>query len=307
MAQQGNIAPGYASFDGCPINADTTVFNAARGTRVLDTNTGAQYLKISGYGDNTKFVQVGIGQAFTEDFNAYDTTDQVCFCLPSGAAFSGTGQVVNHMYTPGGNIFGLAALGTQTLTPAIVAAGLDIAGDQTNNDGNELFTHFSLANGRPFIIGLDPGFFLKIKFAIGDADGLDTLGVGFRRAAAPASAMSGYTDFASLGCTTAADPVAIKIRTNLNNAGETTTDTTQTATASGAGTVPITFAIYVSSAGVVTYKVDLANSGTLAAPTATAAFTFDNGDPVIPFFHFIQDTLIADTLIVYSWECGYQP
>jgi hypothetical protein len=40
--------------------------------------------------------------------------------------------------------------------------------------------------------------------------------------------------------------------------------------------------VLVSSAGVVTYKIDG------SAPSATAAFTFDDGDFVTPFMHHLS-------------------
>ena len=46
------------------------------------------------------------------------------------------------------------------------------------------------------------------------------------------------------------------------------------------------FKITVTSAGVVTYEhigAAVMDAGTLAAPTATAAFTFDDGDVVVPY------------------------
>jgi hypothetical protein len=58
--------------------------------------------------------------------------------------------------------------------------------------------------------------------------------------------------------------------------------------------------VYVSAAGVVTYKIDD------AAPTATAAFTFDSGDVVVPFFHLLHDATTPGAVYLQSWECGLQ-
>ena len=46
------------------------------------------------------------------------------------------------------------------------------------------------------------------------------------------------------------------------------------------------FKVTVSSAGVVTYQhigAAVMDAGTLAAPTTTAAYTFDDGDVVVPY------------------------
>lgn len=64
--------------------------------------------------------------------------------------------------------------------------------------------------------------------------------------------------------------------------------------------------ILVSAAGVVTYLHDAATPGTLLAPTVTAAFTFDPGDPVIPFFRFLTHGDIPGVVKLINWEVGYQ-
>lgn len=46
------------------------------------------------------------------------------------------------------------------------------------------------------------------------------------------------------------------------------------------------------------------NTATLTAPTVTAPFTFDDGEVVVPFFFFLHDTDICDTLHVTHWEVG---
>ena len=37
-----------------------------------------------------------------------------------------------------------------------------------------------------------------------------------------------------------------------------------------------------------------------------AAFTFDAGEVVTPFFYFLHDTDVCDTVILQSFECGHQ-
>jgi hypothetical protein len=49
---------------------------------------------------------------------------------------------------------------------------------------------------------------------------------------------------------------------------------------------------------VVTYKIDG------AAPSVTAAFTFDSGDTLIPFFYFLNDTDLAGAVELVEWHAG---
>ena len=241
--------------------------------------------------------------AFYENFQTLDTTDQPAIILPSGAVASYATGVVNHVYTPNNNVVCVAALGAgQTLAPAIVAAGLSLGGDQTDDEGYELFTHFCGANGRPFVIGHDPAFFMRAKFTVGDVSGIDTLLCGFRRAEVNNAAFASYADYAALGWNTGADPALIKTLTEVNSGGTTATSTTQTI----ADGIALTVEVKVSAAGVVTFRHDAAVPGTLKAPTAVGAFTFDNGDPVIPFFHFLNTAALGDTVTIQSWEVGYQ-
>lgn len=238
-----------------------------------------------------------------EDFAATDTADQVAVILPSGLVASGATAAVHHVYTPGGNILAWAPLGAgQTLLPAIVATGLDIACDQTSTEGSEIFGNFVGTTGRPFVVGSDAAFYMKVKILIGDVSGLTDLGIGFRRAQVNVSALATYTDYAVLGCSTSAAAMAIKQITGLNGS-DTITDTTQTLADATAYTVQVN----VSAAGVVTFLHDAASPGSMAAPTITAAFTFDDGDPVIPFVFALQGADLVDTCVIQSFECGYQP
>ena len=103
-----------------------------------------------------------------------------------------------------------------------------------------------------------------------------------------------YTDFAAFG---AMGDTNIEIMTDLNNSG------TSTSTDCGAS-VPVDgqnlrVKITLSSAGVVTYSLivnAVAGAGTLAAPATTAAFTFDDGDVVVPYIFTSSDTAAADVL-----------
>jgi hypothetical protein len=275
--------------------------SSATVTARLAKGTAGQILRMNG-GATAPSWSDDLESVVVEDFNALDTTDQVALILPSGAAYSGATGVVNHLYSPGGKVYCVASLGAgQTLAPAIVASGLDIGGDQTDDEGWEIWSHFAGASGKPFIIGKSPAFYFLCKLQIGLGLGLDHLMVGLRRAGPHLATHTDIQDYATFGLSTAADPMAVKLLTGLNGT-DTNTDTTQTV----AGATAVQFKILVSAAGVVTFQHDIALPGTLAAPTATVGLTLDNGDPVIPFARFLNNATFAENVIIHKWEAGFQ-
>ncbi len=211
----------------------------------------------------------------------------------SGAA-TGTAGDENLLAWPGLHLE-YHVLGTQTIVaPTMCATGLDIGSlDQTANDGLELCPGILASNGDTvFTVGTDPAFYVEVRLSIADVSGTDDLAIGFRKREAYQANVDDYDEMAALNVISG----DIKIETILNNAATTTTDTTQ----NFADTETHTLTVKVSAAGVVTYLVDGAN------PTTTAAFTFDNGEVVVPFVYFLQDTDIAGEVSVKSIEVGYE-
>lgn len=268
---------------------------------LLNTTTG----NLGAYIDaNGQFVGSAgyAGRSIYEDFNGLATTDQISLILPSGATAAGLAQdALALLYTPTGNVFGVRALGgAQTLPPTIVAAGLDIGGDQTFLEGYLLFSHWAGATGRPFCVGKDPAFFFECEFQVTVIDGTDTLFVGFRRAESVTNnVLANFADYAGVGFNTAANPGDIKLISKINGSAPASypKDTTQNLASAAA----ITVKVLVSAAGVITYTING------AAPTETAAATFDTGDPVIPVFHFLNNfESTATGVIIHSWKAGYQ-
>jgi len=145
---------------------------------------------------------------------------------------------------------------------------------------------------------------IEATFNTPDWTDFDACGIGFRKVEdfndghVPildgGSAADGiYTDFAAFGAMTDTD---IRTMTDLNNSG--------TSTVTDVGVVPVDgqnmrLKITVSSAGVVTYSHvnnTVAGAGTLAEPGSVAAYTFDDGDVIVPYIFTSSDTAAADVL-----------
>ena len=91
----------------------------------------------------------------------------------------------------------------------------------------------------------------------------------------------------------------IRTMTDLNNSG------TSTSTDCGSS-VPVDdqnlrLKVNLSSAGVVTYELvvnAVAGAGTLAAPATTAAFTFDDGDVLVPYLAILKNATATDEIFL---------
>ena len=132
---------------------------------------------------------------------------------------------------------------------------------------------------------------MKVKLNIADVSGTDDCAVGFRKAEAYQANIDNYDEMAALNVISG----AIKIETILNDAATTTTDTTDTV----ADGTDVTLEVRVDENGAVTYKIDNAD------PTVTAAFSFDDGEVVVPFLYFLHASDVAGAVNLISWECGH--
>jgi hypothetical protein len=198
---------------------------------------------------------------------------------------------------------------------ASTAAGLNMQMDQdTAADlGWELNFGSPMGGGTAFTVGTHSGY-IDLSVFCAQWTSYDAVSIGFRKAepvntghAPVVAAGTGdplYTDFATFGIQ---ESDKIQIASDLNNGGTGTyTDTTDTPTDSQNQR----FRVTLSSAGAVTYTMEqngVANGGTMAAPTAVAAFTFDDGDVVIPYV-FIHGKDHADTaLLIKHLEVSRSP
>lgn len=211
----------------------------------------------------------------------------------AGGAASGTGNANNFLMISG-NTFEYVPKGTQTIIiPVRTAAGLNVGMDQTDNDGVEITNGMAVGVAKKvFTVGTDPAFFFRCKFSIATVAGTDDCAVGFRKAEADQANLDDYDEMAALNVISG----NITIETILNNAATSSTDTTD----NWADAATHTLEVRVSYGGVVTFLIDG------KAPTVTAAFTFDAGEVVVPFFFMLQaNAAQTGAVILKEWEWGY--
>lgn len=229
--------------------------------------------------------------------------------------------------TTGVSVGAFAATGTAPMMdgaiPAIdtatTHAGLNLAmdGETTDNVGLQLVLGGSPQGGghHSFTVGTHSGH-IDATFQANDWSDFDCVVVGFRKEeefqtgfnAIIATAAAGnlvYTDVAAFGIQ---GDTNIEIQTALND------NATSTSTDCGAS-VPVDdqncrIKVLVSSGGVVTYQIvvnQVAGAGTLAAPASTAAFTFDDGDVIVPFIAILKEGTATDEIFLKDVEVSRTP
>jgi len=247
--------------------------------------------------DNGKIVKATLaGMSANDD----PTNIQADFTVADG-----TTGAYNLCVLPDATQLGYFVLGAgQTITgPVATTDGIDIGCDQADNDGLEVFSHWIHTSGKPLAVGIDAAFYFLVKLNIQLINGCDDLFIGFRKAELGNSDAEAYNTYFGLGLNTAASPGALKVRNELNGGGADNTDTTNTI----ASATDLQVKILVSAAGVATLQHDAVTPGTLAAPAATAAMSFDDGDQLIPYVRFLHATAAqAGTVVIKGWEVGYQ-
>jgi hypothetical protein len=208
------------------------------------------------------------------------------------AAPTGAAGDENVMMYPEGSLE-WHVLGTQTLLAFLpVATGLDISQDDTSADGTEICAGILASNRLAFTVGTDAAFYAKMRFDITTVAGTDDCAFGFRKAEAYQANLDDYDEMACLNVIAG----TITIETILNGGTTTTTSTTDT----WADAETHELEVRVSAAGVVTYKIDG------RSPTTTAAFTFDDGEVVVPFLYILNNATTYDAAVLKSFECGLQ-
>jgi len=222
----------------------------------------------------------------------FDSFPQLNTKAAAHSAPTGTGGHENIASWPEGTLE-YHMLGTQTLLgPLFVATGADVALDLTANDGAEFCPGILACNKCTYTVGTTAAFFAKMTFSQADVSGQDECCFGFRKAEAYQATLDGYDAMAVLNDISG----NINIETITDGGSNVTTDTLL----NFADGETHTFEVYVSAAGVVTYKVDGAE------PTTVAAFSFTDAEVVVPFFYFLHDATSPGAIILQRFECGLQ-
>lgn len=193
------------------------------------------------------------------------------------------------------NAYMLGATTASANLPDMDANSLDIAADQADDEGIELYAGMHGASGRPLIVGDDPAFSFCATLAIADADGTDDYHIGWRGVEAPNDVFDDYTDVVSIGYTTdEGTTAAIVIETIVGGAGTVSTDTTQSNTNDA-----IELCVIVGDTGIVTYTIDGSE------PATTASLTLADGLALVPFVHLLQQAELTGEADLTLWEVKF--
>ena len=181
-----------------------------------------------------------------------------------------------------------------------VGLNLQLDAETTDNCGMELSIGASSTvenDANKYIVGTHAGS-IDVTFHTQDWTDYDCVSIGFRKVQAHQSGHSGilaaasgdplYTDFCAFGIQSADD---VQIATDLNDGGSGTTVYTDSGQAP-ADNHNHRLRVDLASDGSVTYShvsSAIAGAGTLAAPSTTAAFTFDSGDVVVPYLTTLKN------------------
>lgn len=221
------------------------------------------------------------GLAFYMDFTA-DGDGENLICLQNdGTVFDATEFAVNICTTSHG-VFAAIPTSGQTLLPDMDAGSLDIAGDQTDDDGYEYVFAGPLLGERAYHVGRDPAFYVCADMMVADVSGSDEFHIGFRKpitAVASDSAWDNNESFFVIGWNGTDASQTIDIESDDDGGGTTTTAVTPTTTIADA--TRFEACVFVSAAGVATATFD-------GVAVAGTAFTFDDGEAVIPFINVTQ-------------------
>jgi len=256
--------------------------------RFFDGLTVGQTAKVPGGLEVTDKVKVRQNDHILEFFDAYPMCGAK---IGAGAATGTTGD--ENLMVLNNSIWEYHILGTQTIVaPSMGATGINVSLDATDNDGAEFCLGISPFNKGVFTVGTSPAFFARLVFTIADVSDTDDCAFGFRKVEAYQANIDDYDEMAALNVISG----DIKIETILNNAATVTTDTTL----NWADTATHELEVRVSAAGVVTFMVD----GSI--PATTAAYTFDDGEVVVPFFYFLHVASSTAGIILKEFECGLQ-
>lgn len=199
-------------------------------------------------------------------------------------------------------------------TPAVVtphqsASGLEVK-PVAAADALEITNGITALSKAAYTVGSflsNKKIYVEMTILIDDISDVTEMAMGWRKAEAYQAAVDSYDEMASFNVGQDGDG-QIEIHTILNNAATSETDTTETDWADGKA---YRLRIEVENDGVCKFLISAAAASaaaaellTLAEPTVTASFTFDDAEVLVPFLFL--DTETGDPGVsVSKWEVGY--
>ena len=193
---------------------------------------------------------------------------------------------------------------------ASTAAGLDLQMD-CETGGADVGLEMILGGGplggnHGYTVGTNTGY-IDATFFTADWTDFDCVAIGFRKVEdfndghvpilkGAAAADGVYTDFAAFG---ALGDTNLETMTDLNNSG--TSVSTDLGSDVPVDAQNLRLRINLEAGGTVKYRFvvnAVAGEGTLAEPASAVAYTFDDGDVVIPYIATLSDTAAADELML---------
>lgn len=188
--------------------------------------------------------------------------------------------------------------------PTQSATGWKLPCDNANGDGIEMTQGMVAgdATAMKFIAQTD-AFYIKAKIEVTTLANVDAVWVGFRELGAytdittPALMKSVYDEKAYIGINDNAGALS-----SFTSFGGADVETLSTAAAAVTGTA-ITLEVYVSAAGVASFKINGAADTLLDAATAV---TFTADDVFVPSIGLVGTGAGAPSVELVTYECGLQ-
>lgn len=228
--------------------------------------------------------ELKLAETIREDKNLTDTFDQALNVSltdnTDGTAYTGaTAEVVAFSSGKAAyECYQAAVAVAAVVTPHQSADGLEIK-PVAAADALEIGLGPSSRSRGARTVGTDDRFYMQGTFTIDDISDVTELWFGWRKAEAYQADPDNYDEAATLCVGLGADG-RFNITTILNNAATVTTNTGATAWID-AGTH--TLRVEISEQGAAKFLVD-------GTAYATASYTFDDGEVVIPFIHLDTET-----------------